>query len=67
MQNIDAQRLSRVLGWAGVLPFAALSLASAVPINLISAQWALAALTLRVTVSIGHSSKRGYLVCCWVA
>jgi cation transport ATPase len=24
MQNIDAQRLSRVLGWAGVLPFAAL-------------------------------------------
>jgi len=46
MQNIDAQRLSRVLGWAGVLPFAALSLASAVPINLVSAQWALAALTL---------------------
>ena len=46
MQDIAVQSLSRALGWAGVLPFIALSLASAFPTRIIDAQWALGALTL---------------------
>ena len=46
MQNVAVQSLSRALGWAGVLPFVGLSLASAFPTSVIDAKWALGALTL---------------------
>jgi hypothetical protein len=46
MKNTAVQRLSHALGWAGVLPFAALSLASAFPTTVVDAQRALGALTL---------------------